>query len=282
MFDLGRQEARLPGLAAWGRVRDYRVYRLQQMANVQICLDSPLSPQEVLEFGFERVVVATGSRWRSDGVARFHTAPIPVSPEAEVLTPDALMAGQRPRGKQVVLYDDDHYYMGGVLAELLVKEGFDVTLVTPAADVSNWTHATLEQRRIQTRLLELGVHLQPHRAVTAVHPTHVDCACVFTGRVLPLPAASVVMVTSRLPDDRLYLDLMAQQSQWQAAGVRGVTLIGDAMAPGPIAAAVYAGHKVARAMGLPEDTGDAVPFKREVAQLLPWDQHASRIPIHPL
>jgi dimethylamine/trimethylamine dehydrogenase len=276
------QEARLPGLAAWGRVRDYRVYRLQQMANVQICLDSPLSPQEVLEFGFERVVVATGSRWRSDGVARFHTSPIPVSASAEVLTPDALMAGQRPRGKQVVLYDDDHYYMGGVLAELLVKEGFDVTLVTPAADVSNWTHATLEQRRIQTRLLELGVHLQPHRAVVAVHPTHVDCACVFTDRVLPLPAASVVMVTSRLPDDRLYLDLMALQPHWQAAGVRGVTLIGDAMAPGPIAAAVYAGHKVARAMGLPEDTGDAVPFKREVAQLQPWDQHASRIPIHPL
>jgi len=45
--------------------------------------------------------------------------------------PDDLMAGTRPRGHRVVLFDDDHYYMGGVLAELLATEGHDVQLVTP-------------------------------------------------------------------------------------------------------------------------------------------------------
>ena len=29
------------------------------------------------------------------------------------------------------MFDDDHYYMGGVIAELLAKEGLDVTLITP-------------------------------------------------------------------------------------------------------------------------------------------------------
>ena len=66
------------------------------------------------------------------------------------------MAGKRPGAGPVVIFDDDHYYMGGVLAELLAKEGYEVTLATPAADVSNWTHATLEQARIQKRLLQLG------------------------------------------------------------------------------------------------------------------------------
>ena len=35
-------------------------------------------------------------------------------------------------GGRVVIFDDDHYYMGGVLAELLVNNGCSVTLVTPA------------------------------------------------------------------------------------------------------------------------------------------------------
>lgn len=61
----------------------------------------------------------------------------------ELLTPDDLMAGKRPRGRRVVLYDDDHYYMGGVLAELLANDGAEVHIVTPAADVSNWTHNTM-------------------------------------------------------------------------------------------------------------------------------------------
>ena len=36
-------EARLPGLSAWGRVRDYRTYQISQMANVNLYLGSRLS-----------------------------------------------------------------------------------------------------------------------------------------------------------------------------------------------------------------------------------------------
>ena len=54
------------------------------------------------------------------------------------------MAGELPQG-HVVLFDDDHYYMGGVIAERLVAAGCSVTLVTPAAYVSDWTRNTLEQ-----------------------------------------------------------------------------------------------------------------------------------------
>ncbi len=35
------------------------------------------------------------------------------------------MAGKLPRGKRVVVWDDDHYYMGGVLAELLAERGYE-------------------------------------------------------------------------------------------------------------------------------------------------------------
>jgi dimethylamine/trimethylamine dehydrogenase len=261
-------ESRLPGLAAWARVRDYRLQQLTQLPAVETYRDSRLGVDEVLESGAEHVVVATGSIWRRDGTARFHHLPVPVEHHAEVLTPDDLMAGKRPLGGRVILYDDDHYYMGGVLAELLVREGYQVILVTPAGEVSSWARNTLEQAKIQTRLLELGVDIRAHRAPARIMRGGVEIACAFTGRTSTIPGDSVVMVTARTPRDELYLALCARREDWAAAGIRSVKLIGDAQAPGTIAAAVYAGHRYAQELDAP-DIGDAVPFKRDIAELGP-------------
>ena len=72
------------------------------------------------------------------------------------------------RAPRVVVYDDDHYYLGGVLAELLRSEGFEVEIVTPAAQVSAWTVNTMEVDKIQRRLLLAGVTLRTSTALTAV------------------------------------------------------------------------------------------------------------------
>ena len=116
------RERGLPGLNAWGRVVDYREYQLSQRANVEIYRDSALDAESILEFGFENVAIATGATWRRDGVARQHVVPMPIAEAAKVFTPDDLMEGRMPGGR-VVIYDDDHYYMGGVLAELLAQNG---------------------------------------------------------------------------------------------------------------------------------------------------------------
>jgi len=258
-------ECRLPGLAAWGRVRDYRVQQLQTMTNVETYLDSTLTADHVLEFGFEHVAIATGATWRRDGVARFHLQPIPVDGAMTLLTPDDLMAGAGASG-DVVVYDDDHYYMGGVLAERLVARGCRVTLVTPAAEPSTWTHNTLEQHRIQTRLLECGVAIVPHRAVTAIRAGGVETACVFRGETAETACDAVVMVTARLPHDDLYRDLCARRDDWADAGIRSVDAIGDARGPATIAHAVYAGHRYARELDGP-DPGDGPPFRRELPAL---------------
>jgi dimethylamine/trimethylamine dehydrogenase len=72
-------EARLPGLSAWARVRDYRMGQIGKMTNVEVYRDSSLTADDVLAFGAQHVCVATGSLWRRDGAARFHLKPIPVS-----------------------------------------------------------------------------------------------------------------------------------------------------------------------------------------------------------
>ena len=68
------RERTLPGLSAWGRVADYRLYQLGQKPNAALYPGSRLTAEEVLDFGFQHVCVATGSRWRADGVARQHVA----------------------------------------------------------------------------------------------------------------------------------------------------------------------------------------------------------------
>ncbi len=258
------RECRLPGLAEWGRVRDYRVGQLGKLANVETYFDSRLDAAQILEFGFEHVCIATGSIWRRDGVARQHVVPMEIS-GLPVFTPDDLMAGKIPAGK-VVLFDDDHYYMGGVLAELLARNGAKVILVTPAAFVSDWTQNTLEQRFIHRRLVESGVEIRLNRGVVRIDDGVVVSDCAYTGATEMIEADAVVLVTSRVSDDALHHDLMRRKADWQDAGIATVQLIGDAAAPGPIAWATYAGHRYARELDAP-DRGDALAFRREVTGL---------------
>jgi dimethylamine/trimethylamine dehydrogenase len=264
-------ERKLPGLAAWGRVADYRTDQLARMRNVEIYRGSRLSADEILGLGFEHVALATGSAWRADGVGRRILAPFPIAPDTVVLTPDDLMAGSRPAGRSVLIFDDDHYYMGGVLAELLASEGFSVTIATPAADVSNWMHMTMEQLRVQARLVELGVVILPHRVIVSAAPGEAVFASVFGGRPEPVAADAVVLVTARLPRNEIAIGLAEAREAWPDAGIKSVSTIGDALAPGIIAAAVFAGRRYAEELDAPP-IGDAVPFRREVAALAPLER----------
>jgi dimethylamine/trimethylamine dehydrogenase len=259
------REARLPGLAAWIRVVDYRKGQLAHLSNVQLAMESEVTADEVLAYGFEHIAVATGSRWRADGVGRTHTYPLELA-GLEVLTPDDLLTGVRPQGDRVVVFDDDEYFMGGVLAELLAREGRQVTLVTPAAHASAWTINTMEQPRIQRRLLELGVTLELSHTLSGSSVGAARVACVYTARERELGCDSLVLVTARLPNDGIGEDLLRRRSEWAAAGVRSVRIVGDAYAPGTIANAVWDGHRFAEELDDP-GAGDAVPYRREVTEL---------------
>ena len=258
-------EAKLPGLASYGRVRDYREQRLLVAPNVEIYRQSELSAGDILEFGFQHVALATGATWRRDGVGRRHAWAIPGADGLEVFTPDDIHAGRLPEG-HVLIYDDDHYYLGGVIAELLRGAGREVTLLTPAPDVSTWTHNTMEQHRIQARLIELGVEILPLHELKHLVPGEATAACVHSGREQALQFDSLLLLTARLPNEEIYLELTSDAARLAEAGIASVRLIGDAYAPGAVVHAVYSGHRYARELD-GEDFGDAVPFRREIKAL---------------
>ena len=257
------RESNLPGLSAWGRVRDYRVHRIQQMANVEIFQGSKLDAAQVLEFGANQVAIATGAHWRRDGYGGTHQFPIPGTDGANVFTPDDVMDGVVPDGP-VVVFDDEHYYMGAVVAEKLRTDGLDVVLVTTDSKVSSWTDATLEQHRIQARVMELGIEIVTNHKLDKVGSDTIELSCLYSGQVRSINAASLVMVTSRLPDDALFHALMAEEQTFADVGLQGVKRIGDCYGPSIIAAAVYEGHRFAQELNTePAD----IPFRRELTGL---------------
>ena len=257
------RESRLPGLGAWARVRDYRTYQISQMANVEVYKASSLNPAQVLEFGAAHVAVATGARWRRDGYGRAHQFPIPGTDGSNVLTPDDIMVGVRPQGA-VLIYDDDHYYMGSVIAEQLVADGCQVVLATPDSVAASWTVNTMEQHRIQARLLDVGVEIIASHQLRKITEDSVTLSCIYSGRTRMVEASSVVMITSRIPDDALYQELVADPDRLRDARIETLERIGDCHGPATIAAAVYEGHKFARELG--EDVSE-IPFRREITEL---------------
>ena len=102
-----------------------------------------------------------------------------------------------------------------------------------------------------------------NHAVAGFDGEGVELCAVYGGAVTHRPAAALVMVTARIPDDGLYYDLMADEAALAVAGIKSVTRVGDCLAPGTIAAAVHSGHACARSLDAP-DPGD-VSFRRERA-----------------
>jgi dimethylamine/trimethylamine dehydrogenase len=257
------RESKLPGLHAWHRVVEHREQQLRGLPNVQIYRQSPIDAGDTTDFG--HVVLATGARWRRDGVGRWHTTAIPADGAPQILTPDDIMAGERPGGPQVVIFDDDHYYLGGVLAELLAAEGHRVRLVTPAAQVSAWTVNTLELVRIRRRVMAAGVTVDTNRTLLRLTGDGVVTGCVFTGAEEAVGADAVVLVTARLPEDGLASEIRSAQAGRADGAAAAVTVIGDAWAPGTIAAAVWSGRRYAEELDGP--TPGPVGFRRELTAL---------------
>jgi len=237
------REASLPGMREYIRVRDYRAQQLHKMPNVEVYLDSRLTAQDVMAFGADHVVIATGARWRRDVFGPKRFAPIADDATA-VLTPDDIMDGTLPTGPTVV-FDADGYYMGGVIAERLRQAGLPVTLVTPADRVSAWAEHTGEGWRVPGHLMALGVEMITAHGLTWFDGATVTLACEHSGRERTLAATGLVVVGQRSPVDDLYHAL-------QTAAGDGSTLpftlarIGDCEAPAIIAAATYAGHRYAQ------------------------------------
>ena len=247
-------EASLPGLQNWIRVRDYRAYLLSQMPNVEIYLGSSLTAADIREFGADAVVVATGSDWRRNGQGAIQRRPVEIDPKAQLHTPDDIFSGGNLAGR-VLIYDDEHYMMAGALAEKLLAAGLQVTYLTPETMVSSWTVMTNEQAFIQAKLSTMGLKMIFSQSLEAVSTDVVQSRCNYSGETFRHEFDHLVLVTGRVSRAALYAELDI-----------AATRIGDCLVPSSIADAVYSGHRFAREFEVDPDT---LICRRERALLQP-------------
>ena len=260
--------SRLPGQGEWARVVQWRTVQLERLRNVTVIPDTRLDAGAVREYGGDIVVIATGARWTSDGVTAFTHAPIPGAGagQAHVLTPeDVMVAGRRPPGERVVVYDAEGYFTAPGVAELLAREGHHVELVTCLDQVSPVCDQTLEGPMLRRRLHNAGVTLRRAVTLTAIDPGRLAAVDEFD-RLLELEAHAVVLVTHRRSDDALYRELAADPGALEHGGIEALHRVGDCVAPRIPADAIFDGHRLAREIDA-DRPAVPLPYLREHARV---------------
>jgi len=255
-----RFETRLPGLATWGRVVDWRLGQLRGRSNVSLYPGSELKVDDILGLEHSHVVIATGARWTK---MLFSTLEFAVGQldGPGIYTPDDLAAGVIPQGP-VVVFDFDNYYMGGAVAEQLAKTAAQTTYVTTAGNASAWTFMTNELPLVHRALAKARVPIHTLKRISAFDGDAVTMADVYSGAEEKIACRSLVIVGVRKPRDELYHSLMAGESDLKNSGIAAVTRIGDSLAPGAIVHAVHSGHHFARGFdNVP--TPDSAPYTRD-------------------
>jgi dimethylamine/trimethylamine dehydrogenase len=258
--------SQLPGLGEWSRITNYRRIQIDKLKNVELITGKTMDCADVLEYGADLVVIATGSSWSTDGLNCATRAPIPGADaeQPNCLTPEQiLLEGKAVPGRRVLVYDCDGYYVGPSVAERLSAEGHTVDLVTCFEQVAPLCTETLEGPMLRQRLHDLGVRF--HRAVRLLRLE--DGGAVGEdefGEPVELEADAVVLVTQRVSDDALYSQIVSDPSRLREAGIQAVHTIGDCVAPRLLADAIFDGHRLAREIDS-ESPALPRPYLREEA-----------------
>lgn len=254
----------LPGFGTWRRVIDWRKTQIDTRTYVGIQLNTELSYEDVLASGAEHVIFATGSRWDTSGMSAPLHAPIEgVNAESpEVCTPEQYVVDGKRVGKKVLVIDNDAYYMGSAMAQLLAERGHEVTYATYGETVGPYLRFTLEEQRMYERLANLGVEMIAHHLTVAAADGEATLVHIWSGRERTVPCDSIMLVTHRVSDCALHDRLQASPEDMRASGIRSIHLIGDAHTPGMIAQSVFSGTRLAREFDS-DNPDEHRPFIRE-------------------
>lgn len=253
------------GLGEWKRVVNYRQIQLDKLKNVEVHTNSTLSADDVLQYGAEIVVIATGCHFSTDGMNAATHAPIPGADTSLdwQLTPDEVVLGDKKIGKRVLVLENEAYYMGVSIAQKLAGEGHEVTLVTQAGDIANYMHYTLEAPMLHRDLHRLGVDIHTYTMLERIEPGACHAYNVWNpAHKHEFEVDTVVLCTARISSDELYRELKSDSDRLSSEGIDGLYVIGDASAPRMIVDSIFDGHRLAREIDS-RNPAMPLPFIRE-------------------
>jgi len=267
-----RNVIRYPRMNEWGRVTTYRQLQLSKMKNVEVHLGvGRMTADDILAYGADKVVIATGSHWATDGLGAEGHGTLPGCDASlpNCLTPEQILAGKPIPGERVVVLDGDGHFTGVSMAELAADLGKKVTLVTNMSDPAEYSQFTMEVQNNKRMLHEKGVDILRNHWVESFQDGKLTLFYLYrhgsalndpekgkmprneSTAVTVMDVDAVILVTSRVPNHELFAELKQRRGEWEANGVQGVYKVGDCNAPRQISDAVFDGHRLGREFDSP-------------------------------
>lgn len=198
-------------------------------AEVEVATQRRVSPEALIEAGFERIVVATGARPYAPPLERL--GDLPISQAVTLLEAASLPGGH------VVVYDTQGDWVGLGVAELLARAGARVTLAVNGLYPGESLQSYVRDATV-ARLHDLGVKVMTYARAFGVDDDSVYFYHTGGGEPMVVEAVDQLVLSCGgapvvSPED---------EDRWAALPV---TLIGDCLAPRTAEEAVYDGLKAA-------------------------------------
>jgi hypothetical protein len=197
-------QSKLPGLSDRADIIRWLELQLKK-ENVELRVETEATPEFVLGFGADTVVLATGANYDRQGITQDLMFPLPGLDTIKAYTPeDIVLKGQEVEADHVIVYDTTGYVVGPGLAEMLANQGKTVEYVTQQPYVgltvtSSYVHNVLMARVLSKTTLTRDVQ------ITGIEKGTVSLQNIYTYEESSLEGiGAIVLVTSKPPNDQLF------------------------------------------------------------------------------
>ena len=238
--DLGGQ-FRLAGLAPRrGQITDLIGWYLRQFERlaVEVRYFSPMDENDIVEFGADEVVLATGSM--PDGLARQRWLPeageLPGLNNGNVYACEDVFREQAEFGESVIVIDEGGNWRGTGTAWYLADKGHAVTIVTPDPMIGKELTRTTSDFQIRSALKKLGATFMLESVVSEWRGDRAEVRSLLDGSTSEISASAIVTATSNTAFNEVELALAGSQIRFH--------VIGDAAAPRQAPYAFHDGRKI--------------------------------------
>jgi NADPH-dependent 2,4-dienoyl-CoA reductase/sulfur reductase-like enzyme len=233
---------RAPNLHILGDLADW-LERQVSALGVDVRVGSYMEAEDVLAEKPDALIVATGGMTTGDGRQALIPGELPPGMNLpNVFDPISLITGpsQSFEGKTAVVFDDVGRYDAIASAEYFARSGASVTFVTSLGSFAPKMMGTSRDTESLVRLNRGKFKLLVNYNLIAIEPGFVTIRARGVETTERISADLVAVVTSQVPVRNLFDELRDS--------VKEVRLIGDALSPRDLLAAMHDGHRCARAI----------------------------------
>lgn len=216
---------------------NWYISQFQKLA-VDVRYSTPMDEQDIIEFGADEVLIATGSM--PDGLARQRWLPehseLPGLANGNVYSAEEAISGQTTLGDCVIVIDEGGNWRGTGTALFLAEKGHKVTIVTPDPMIGKELARTTADFQTRSTLKRLGAQFMLESVIQNWHGDYAEVRCLLDDEIIKIAASAIVTATTNMAFNETALALDKAAIKFH--------ILGDAAAPRSAPYAFHDGRKI--------------------------------------